>query len=114
MWSFAVAAVAEIVVITVYLVLRGRRPRAQRNDTARWPRLGERMSYGSLLASAVGTTVGFALVQPHTEILLLGLGGLLLPTVAAQALSAMITSRRLPSALALVGGFTAGITNWPH
>nr|BFD87199.1 hypothetical protein StreXyl84_66000 [Streptomyces sp. Xyl84] len=113
MWIAGIAITAQLALVAVYLVVRGRRSSAQRADTARWPHMGERMSYGSLLAAAAGLLVGHLSARPHTDPLFLGLAGLLLPALAAQALAALTPVRGAAPAVALAGGLAAGIATVP-
>ncbi|MEW2298268.1 hypothetical protein ABZ719_37260 [Streptomyces sp. NPDC006743] len=113
MWIAGLAIAAQLTLIVAYLMVRARRSPAQRADTARWPRMGERMPYGSLLAAAAGLLAGHLAARPHTDPLFLGLAGLLLPTLAAQALAALTPARGVAPAVALAGGLAAGLATVP-
>ncbi|CQR65276.1 hypothetical protein [Streptomyces leeuwenhoekii] len=113
MWIFLIAAAVQCAVIAAYLVVRGRRSGAGRPDRSGRPLLGEGMPYLHLLAALAGTLAGYLATRPGGDPLIRGLGGLLLPTLAAQALTGLTRSRRLPVALAVAGGLAAGIASLP-
>lgn len=113
-WIFLGAAVAQLALIASYVVLRARRSAPEGTGTAAaWPRLGERLPLAHPAAAAAGTLAGALAARPPVDILFLGLGGVLLPTLTAQALTALTRSRRLPVLLALVAGAAAGVTAVP-